>query len=125
MLSAIDVDFYLSLKLEIIATNIDFRPKIKLKSTLNSFKLTIICLEKLKLPLKPFGSGYSDQNNVNIEKIEDNEIIKNSKLIFHVNHFTGMQRLCIFFNLVIEIISITHKDKHLDFIKYYETIVKL
>ena len=104
--------------------DVDSRPKIESKSTLNSFELTMTCLEKSKLPLNHFGLAHFDQNNTDIEKVQNNKTIKNSKLIFHIDCFIGVLYLCILSNIATEIIVITHKDEHSDFAKYYKIVVK-
>ena len=64
LLSAIDADLYLDFRSKIILTNMNPRPKIKLKSTLNSFQLTMICLEKLKSLLNFFKLVFKQKLNL-------------------------------------------------------------
>lgn len=46
---------------------------------------------------------------------------KNNKLIFHIDHVTNIQWLCILPKIVTKIIAITYGDNHLEFNKCYKT----
>ena len=92
---------------------------------LNPFELIKIYLEKSKLPLNLFGSAYPDQNSTNIEKVENNKATKNSKLIFCIDYYIGIQRFCISPNVATEVITVAHKNGHTDFAKYYKIVTRL
>lgn len=70
--------------------------------------------------------GLKPENSSVVEKIEDkNEVTKNSKLIFYINCFTSVQKLCISFDVVTEIIAMVYKNGHLGFAKCYKILAKL
>ena len=46
-------------------------------------------------------------------------------LLFYINQMIGLQRLCIPFNLVKDIISLTHNNGHLGFIRCYKIVALL
>ena len=98
LLPITDTDFYL-----------DFRIEIKLKTILilNLFELILTCLEKfilflnfLRLVFKIWKTRsqklnflrlvHLNQNNIDIEKSENNKAAKNCELIFYINHFTDI-----------------------------------
>lgn len=65
-------------------------------------------------------------NNVYIKKIKNNnKIAKNSKLIFYIDCFIGIQHFCILFDIVIEVIAVAYRDEHPDFAKYYKNCSKI
>lgn len=64
------------------------------------------------------------ENDVIIEEVED-KIAKNEELIFHIDQFTSIKRLCISPNIAIKVIEIVHSDKHLGFTKCYQIVVRL
>ena len=64
-------------------------------------------------------------------KFNNDEIItlsfireKNDELIFHVNKFIGLKRLCISQSLVKKMFDIAHNEDYLNFKKCYEIISK-
>ena len=75
--------------------------------------------------MNSFGLVNSDQNNTSIEKLEDNKIIKNSRLIFYIDCFTNIQYLCISFDMTAEVITVIYRDKHMSFAKFYKIIARL
>ena len=79
----------------------------------------------IRLILNLFGLLDPNKNDTGIEKLENNETAKNSKLIFHMNYFTSVQRFCIFSNLAIKIIIIVYRNRYSDFAKYYKIVARL
>lgn len=63
------------------------------------------------------------ENDTIIKEVEE-KIAKNSKLIFYLNQFTGMQRFCILSEIVMKIIATAHRDRHPSFAKCYEIITR-
>lgn len=66
------------------------------------------------------------ENSLVIKKIEDrNKVAKKSKLIFNIDCFIGIQKLCIPFDVAIKVTAMAHRDNHSGFAKYYEIVARL
>lgn len=65
-------------------------------------------------------------NSINIGEIpEEFPILNKSKLFYYINRLTNIHRLCIPPFVVLDILSITHRESHSGFSCCYEIITRL